>query len=60
MTDSAEKIEKIQKIAGDILNALRNTLIIKLRFMDKAISMLDYIPIQKTSKISVDGKHYIL
>ena len=52
-----ETIDRIEKVAGDVLNLSRNTLVIKLRFMDKAISMLDYIPIGEMTRIAVDGQH---
>ena len=52
----SEKTEKINALAADVLNLSRNTLVINLRFMDKAISMLGYESIPGMKAIAVDGK----
>lgn len=49
--------DRKEKLAGEVLNLSRNTLVIKLRFMDKAISMLDFVPVEIISGIAVDGQH---
>lgn len=51
-----EKIEKISKLAKDVLSVSRNTLVINLRFMDKAISMLDVQESLLIKDVSVNGK----
>lgn len=51
-----EKIEKISKLAKDVLSVARNTLVINLRFMDKAISMLDVQESLLIKDVSVNGK----
>ena len=47
--------EKVNSLAVDVLNLSRNTLIINLRFMDKAISMLNYKSISELDGFAVDG-----
>ena len=54
-----EKIEKILQLSKDVLSVARNTLIINLRFMDKAISMLDVHESLIVKDISVTGKDII-
>ena len=49
--------ERKNKLAGEVLNLSRNSLVIKLRFMDKAISMLEFVPVDRISGIAVDGQH---
>ena len=51
----SDKTEKINNLAVDILNLSRNTLVINLRFMDKAISMLKFKQIEKMNGLAVDG-----
>lgn len=51
----SEKQDKIETLAVDILNLSRNSLVINLRFMDKAISMLKYQSIPGIRAIAVDG-----
>ena len=47
---------KINAVAKDILNLSRNALVVNLRFMDKAISMLTPIEIRNSGNVIVDGK----
>ena len=54
-----EKIEKILQLSKDVLSVARNTLIINLRFMDKAISMLDVHESLIVKDISLTGKDII-
>lgn len=51
-----EKNEKIEALAIDVLNLSRNTLVINLRFMDKAISMLKCQCIPGINAIAVNGR----
>lgn len=48
--------EKLNNLAAEVLNLSRNTLVINLRFMDKAISMLKPKPNSIISSIAVDGR----
>lgn len=50
-----DNTEKINSLAVDILNLSRNTLVINLRFMDKAISMLEFKNIPGLGGVAVDG-----
>ncbi len=49
------KEEKIEALAVDVLNLSRNSLVINLRFMDKAISMLKYQSVPGIRAMAVDG-----
>lgn len=49
--------DKIENLAINTLNISRNTLIINLRFMDKAISMLKYQRTPLVNGVAVDGRH---
>lgn len=51
-----DKFKKINSLAEDVLNLSRNTLVINLRFMDKAISMLKLEKIPELDGVVVDGK----
>ena len=55
MTESEE--EKILRLARDILRLSGNTLIVNLRFLDCAMSMLDHVPFEVNGSIATDGKH---
>lgn len=50
------KNSKAEKLSLDILKISRNTLVIHLRFMDKAISMLEFQGIAGLGCLAVDGK----
>ena len=54
-----EKVEKISKLAKDVLSIARNTLVINLRFMDKAISMLDMHESFLLKEAAVNGKDIV-
>lgn len=54
-----EKVEKISKLAKDVLSIARNTLVINLRFMDKAISMLDMHESFALKEAAVNGKDIV-
>lgn len=53
----SEKNEKVEALAIDVLNLSRNTLIINLRFMGKAISMLKCKCVPETRLIAVNGSY---
>ena len=52
-----EKNEKITQLAQEVLGISRNSLIVNLRFMDKAISMLKFESMRGLGGIAVDGKN---
>ena len=47
---------RIEKLARDILHLSRNTLVVNLRFMDKAISMLKLEILPEFNNVTVDGE----
>lgn len=51
-----DKQKKIQKLAEDVLILSRNTLLVNLRFLDRALSMLVYVPCKEYTMMT-DGKH---
>ena len=51
------KTKKIEELAISTLNMARNTLVINLRFMDKAISMLKCKSTPDVDSIAVDGSN---
>ncbi|MGN1105042.1 MAG: VWA-like domain-containing protein [Huintestinicola sp.] len=55
MTEPAE--EKILRLAQDIMRLSGNTLIVNLRFLDCAMSMLSPVPYEAKDSIATDGKH---
>ena len=54
---SDERQEKIEYIANQVINLSRNSLIVNLRFMDCAISMLKPLMINGLETVMVDGTH---
>ena len=52
-----EKNDRIDALAIDVLNLSRNILVINLRFMDKAISMLKCKCIPEIESVAVDGRN---
>lgn len=52
-----EKLEKLDKLARDVLILSRNTLLVNLRFLDSALSMFGYVPYDGT--IATEGKHIL-
>jgi len=52
----SEVNEKISKLAADVLVLSRNTLVVNLRFMDKAISMLKFVELSGFNNVAVDGE----
>ena len=53
-----EKQEKINKLALDVLNLSRNTLLVNLRFLDAALSQFELLPIEESTLLT-DGKHIL-
>ena len=54
----SEKQLKIDKLASDVLNLSRNTLLVNLRFLDAALAQL--IPvICDAGNVATDGKYFI-
>ena len=54
----AEKTEKLNKLARDVLILSRNTLLVNLRFLDAALSKLKYVQCDN-GKLMTDGVHLI-
>lgn len=52
-----EQLEKLLSLSRDVLKLSRNTLVINLRFMDSAISRLDWVPFP--GALAVDGQHIL-
>ena len=52
----SDRIEKINILARDVMRLSRNTLVVNLRFMDKAISMLEVVPDYSIPSALVNGK----
>lgn len=55
MPKDNEKKEKIEKLAGEVLNLSRNTLAIHLRFLDRAVSMLQLQSLPDLAGMKVNG-----
>ena len=53
-----QRLEKMDKLARDILTLSRNTLLVNLRFLDAALSQFQYVRCD-TSTLLTDG-HYLL
>ena len=51
--------EKIQKIAADILQLSRSTLLVNLRFMDAALAELQLIPTLMMRGMATDGSNFV-
>ena len=54
----AERQEKLNKLARDVLILSRNTLLVNLRFLDAALSQFELIPIEESTLLT-DGKHIL-
>ncbi len=50
--------EKLDKIAYDVMVLSRNTLLVNLRFMDMALSSLEYFPCEEPAMLT-DGKYLL-
>ena len=49
MTDKQDKLNKLNKLARDVLILSRNTLLVNLRFLDAALSQFEYLTINEVS-----------
>ena len=56
--DMAEKQEKLNKLARDVLILSGNTLLVNLRFLDAALSQFELFPIEESTLLT-DGKHIL-
>ena len=54
----AEKQDKLNKLARDVLILSRNTLLVNLRFLDAALSQFELFPIEESTLLT-DGKHIL-
>jgi predicted metal-dependent peptidase len=52
----ADRYEKIDPLALQVLSLSKNSLIINLRFMDSAISMLEQVALHEFGNVTVDGE----
>ena len=52
-----EEMDKVFMLAKEVLKISRNTLVINLRFMDSAISRLNWVPFP--GSLAVDGQHIL-
>ena len=52
----SEAKDKIDKLAADVLALSRNSLIVNLRFMNRAISMLKLVKLEGFNNVAVDGE----
>lgn len=50
-------IDKILELSNHIMNMARNSLVVNLRFMDRAISRLERIPVEDSDIIAVNGQY---
>lgn len=53
-----EQMEKLNRLALDVLILSRNTLLVNLRFLDMALSRLNYHPIEDDTLLT-DGQHLL-
>ena len=56
MAESIDIIEKVSSLAGDVLRLSRNTLLVNLRFLDRALNVFKLSTTDKTT-LSTDGEH---
>ncbi len=53
-----ENSQKLDTLAREVLTLSRNTLLVNLRFLDAALSMFEYFPIEESSLLT-DGQHLL-
>ncbi len=53
-----DKHQKLDALAREVLTLSRNTLLVNLRFLDAALSMFEYVPVDESSLLT-DGKHLL-
>ena len=52
-------IERLDKLARDVLLLSRNTLLVNLRFLDMALSQFEYVPNVLISPVGTEGKYLL-
>lgn len=57
MNEKAFQKQQAERLAQDILNLSRNTLLVHLRFLDAALCKFVQTPVQITDTIATDGEH---
>ena len=55
----SEEFAKIEKLSAEVLRLSRNTILINLRFMDAALSELEFVPSLLINGIATNGSHLI-
>ncbi len=58
MTEKQKNSEKAEQLAKDVLLMSRNKLLVNLRFLDRALSQFEMIPIHDSTLLT-DGKHIL-
>ena len=53
-----EKQQKLDSLAREVLTLSRHTLLVHLRFLDAALSVFEYVPVEESSLLT-DGKHLL-
>ncbi len=53
-----EQLNKVEKLASDVLIYARNTLLVNLRFLDMALSQFEMVPCEEYS-LMTDGKYLL-
>lgn len=57
MNEKAFKKQQAERLAKDILNLSRNTLLVNLRFLDAALCKFVQTPVKITDSVATDGQH---
>lgn len=57
MDEKAFKKQQAERLAKDILNLSRNTLLVNLRFLDAALCKFVQTPVKITDSVATDGQH---
>ena len=55
---STESVERINRLAQDVLRLSRNTLLVNMRYLDLALSQFQWIPIMESTYMT-DGYHLL-
>lgn len=56
MDENIEKMNKMDKVARDVLRLSRNTLLVNLRFLDMALSQFELVSVRESTLLT-DGQH---
>ena len=56
MDENIEKMNKMDKLARDVLRLSRNTLLVNLRFLDMALSQFELVSVRESTLLT-DGQH---